>query len=150
MPSINEEVQGRHVPHGAAIRSTPLAMLAGKTPAARGSAPFGLLRRGLTAPLCGAFWRCRGEGRPAISARLRRAEQRAGRVAKQYLDMVGAHGSRSRTRTYDRAINSRIFRRRRCVDRKFGKHYFIIPYRLGFCYRCYRCLPFYVWTACVS
>ena len=32
------------------MRSTPLAMLDARAPA-RGSAPFGLLRRGLTAPL---------------------------------------------------------------------------------------------------
>jgi hypothetical protein len=34
------------LPHGAAMRSTPLAMLAGEEPAARGSAPYGLLAQG--------------------------------------------------------------------------------------------------------
>jgi hypothetical protein len=49
------------------MRSTPLAMLAGEGRLRVAPRPTGCLRRGLTPPLCGAFWRRRGEGRPAIS-----------------------------------------------------------------------------------
>ena len=61
-------VIGSQMPHGAAMRSTPLAMLALR--AARGSAPYGPLRGGLSAPLCPAFWNGRDEGRPVPASRV--------------------------------------------------------------------------------
>ncbi|OYV47770.1 MAG: hypothetical protein B7Z77_11710 [Acidocella sp. 20-58-15] len=81
----NEEAHARHVPHGAAIRSTPLAMLAGKSPAARGSAPFGLASQGFDRA---ALWGLLAVPGAKTSARHRRAEQRAGRAVEHHLDMV--------------------------------------------------------------
>jgi hypothetical protein len=87
-----EKRVNRHpfVPRGAAMRSTPLAMLAGEGRLRVAPRPTGCLRRGLTPPLCGAFWRCRGEGRPANQPASGGPNKGRPERGERRLDMVGA------------------------------------------------------------
>jgi hypothetical protein len=66
-------------------------MLAGETPAARGSAPFGLLRRGLPRRFVGPSGVARAKDAPQARPRAGRTKDE-GRAVEHHLDMVGGTG----------------------------------------------------------
>jgi len=71
------------------MRSTPLAMLAGEGPAARGSAPYGLLAQGFDPAALRGVLAAPGRNQPASGGPNKGGPERG----EHHLDMVGVFGS---------------------------------------------------------